>query len=209
MMGRKFSKRLLVVLRKRIGQVKQIHEISQDQPKLNIENMYLSHYVLGADHALFWYTLTEMQFVLYNYYLPLSEDEGILLSKSDKDCIVQDCKNILGSFIRRKMLQVLFLGRLYNFSGVVIGLIYNCKIFLACLACIPFIILGSIMNAKFHADTSSDADCASKEANLLTSAVLAVHFYVDSVIIQHDQNSMEFDQDRQDEIFIAIFANMK
>ncbi|CDW81593.1 abc transporter family protein [Stylonychia lemnae] len=145
-------------------------------------------------------------------------------------------------------------------SGVVIGFIYNWKISLACLACVPFMILGSIMNAKFQAGMSSDADSASKEANLLAGdaiinyrtvasfgnedqilsdykklldgplqiavrkshviglvfgfsqfvqyAVFAVLYYVGAVIIQHDYDNMEFDKDKPDEVFIAIFAMM-
>ena len=51
--------------------------------------------------------------------------------------------------------------------GVVIGFIYNWEISLVCLACVPFMILGSIMNIKFQAGMSSDTDSLIKDANLL------------------------------------------
>ena len=51
--------------------------------------------------------------------------------------------------------------------GVVIGFIYNWEISLVCLACVPFMILGSIMNIKLQAGMSSDTDSLIKDANLL------------------------------------------
>lgn len=51
--------------------------------------------------------------------------------------------------------------------GVVIGFSYNWKISLVCLACVPFMILGSIMNVKFQAGMSGDTDSKMKDANLL------------------------------------------
>ncbi|CDW81030.1 abc transporter [Stylonychia lemnae] len=57
-------------------------------------------------------------------------------------------------------------------SGVVIGFFFNWKISLACLACVPFMIVASIMNAQFQAGMSSDSDSASKEANLLAGDVI-------------------------------------
>jgi ATP-binding cassette subfamily B (MDR/TAP) protein 1 len=34
-------------------------------------------------------------------------------------------------------------------TGIIIGFVYNWKVSLVCLACVPFMILGGIMNAKF------------------------------------------------------------
>lgn len=35
-------------------------------------------------------------------------------------------------------------------TGVVLGFIFNWKVSLVCLGCVPFMILGGIMNAKFQ-----------------------------------------------------------
>lgn len=51
--------------------------------------------------------------------------------------------------------------------GVVIGFVYNWEISFVCLACVPFMILGAIMNIKFQSGMSSDTDSAMKDANLL------------------------------------------
>lgn len=52
-------------------------------------------------------------------------------------------------------------------TGVVVGFIYNWKMSAVCLACVPFMILGSIMNIKFQSGMSSDTDAAAKDATLL------------------------------------------
>jgi len=52
-------------------------------------------------------------------------------------------------------------------GGVICGFVYSWTISLVCLACVPFMILGGVMNAKFQAGLSQDSDNASKEANLL------------------------------------------
>ena len=52
-------------------------------------------------------------------------------------------------------------------TGVVVGFIYNWKMSVVCLACVPFMILGSIMNIKFQSGMSSDTDAAAKDATLL------------------------------------------
>lgn len=51
--------------------------------------------------------------------------------------------------------------------GVAIGFVYDWKISLVCLACVPFMILGGLMNVKQQAGLSNDIEVASKEANLL------------------------------------------
>jgi ATP-binding cassette, subfamily B (MDR/TAP), member 1 len=52
-------------------------------------------------------------------------------------------------------------------AGIVIGFCYNWEISLVCLACVPLMILGGAMNAKFQQGMSEDTDTAMKEANLL------------------------------------------
>ena len=55
-------------------------------------------------------------------------------------------------------------------TGVVVGFIYNWKMSVVCLACVPFMILGSIMNIKFQSGMSSDTDAAAKDATLLAGS---------------------------------------
>lgn len=51
--------------------------------------------------------------------------------------------------------------------GMVIGFYYNWEISLVCLGCVPFMVLGTVMNVKFQSGMSSDTDSAMKDANLL------------------------------------------
>jgi len=53
-------------------------------------------------------------------------------------------------------------------AGIVAALIYNWKICLVCLACVPLTMIGGILNAKFSAGLSKDIDSSSKDANLLS-----------------------------------------
>ena len=53
------------------------------------------------------------------------------------------------------------------FGGVICGFIYSWQIAVVCLLCVPFMMLGGIMNAKFQAGLSENSDAASKDANLL------------------------------------------
>lgn len=52
-------------------------------------------------------------------------------------------------------------------AGIAIGFAYNWQISLVCLGCVPFMVLGGVMNAKFQQGMSNDSDTAMKEANLL------------------------------------------
>jgi ABC-type transport system involved in Fe-S cluster assembly fused permease/ATPase subunit len=51
--------------------------------------------------------------------------------------------------------------------GIAIGFSYNWQISLVCLACVPFMVVGSIMNIKFQSGMSTDTDAEMKDANLL------------------------------------------
>ncbi len=57
-------------------------------------------------------------------------------------------------------------------SGVVIGFIFNWKISLVCLACVPFMTFANIMNIKFQAGMSSDTDTSMRDANLLAGDLI-------------------------------------
>ena len=51
--------------------------------------------------------------------------------------------------------------------GIGIGFYFNWKISLVCLGCVPFMIVGGAMNAKFQKGMSADSNDAMKDANLL------------------------------------------
>ena len=51
--------------------------------------------------------------------------------------------------------------------GIFIGFFYNWRMSMVSLACTPFMIMGSIMNAKFQAGLSKSSDALIKDANLL------------------------------------------
>jgi ABC-type transport system involved in Fe-S cluster assembly fused permease/ATPase subunit len=52
-------------------------------------------------------------------------------------------------------------------AAIVIGFVYNWKISLVCLACVPLMVLSGAMQAKFQQGLSDNSNEAMKEANML------------------------------------------
>ena len=57
-------------------------------------------------------------------------------------------------------------------AGISIGFIFNWKMSIVCLVCVPFFVFANIWNIKLQAGMSSDSNTKMKEANLLAGDLI-------------------------------------
>ncbi len=87
--------------------------------------------------------------------------------------------------------------------GVFIGFVFNWKMSLVCLACVPFMILGSIMNFKFQSGMSTDTDAASKDATFLAGDSI-LNYRTVSSFANEDQILLDFAHLLDEPVAVAI-----
>ena len=87
-------------------------------------------------------------------------------------------------------------------TGVAIGFYFNWKVSLVCLGCVPFMILGGMMNAKFQQGMSADTDEAMKEANLLAGDSI-VNYRTVASFANEDQILRDYDRMLEEPVKIA------
>ena len=78
------------------------------------------------------------------------------------------------------------------FGGIAIGFYFNWKVSLVCLGCVPFMIIGGAMNAKFQKGMSHDTEEAMKEANLLAGDSI-INYRTVASFANEDQIVRDFD----------------
>lgn len=87
-------------------------------------------------------------------------------------------------------------------TGVVLGFYFNWKVSLVCLGCVPFMILGGIMNAKFQQGMSQDTDEAMKDANVLAGDSI-INYRTVASFANEDQILSDYDAMLQGPVNIA------
>lgn len=69
---------------------------------------------------------------------------------------------------------------------IAIGFTYNWKISLVCLGCVPFMVLGGIINMKFQQGLSSNSEELMKDANLIAGDSI-IHYRTVASFANEDQ----------------------
>ncbi len=87
-------------------------------------------------------------------------------------------------------------------TGVVLGFYFNWKVSLVCLGCVPFMILGGIMNAKFQQGMSQDSDEAMKDANMLAGDSI-INYRTVASFANEDQILSDYDAMLQGPVNVA------
>jgi ABC-type multidrug transport system fused ATPase/permease subunit len=80
--------------------------------------------------------------------------------------------------------------------GIILGFIFNWKVSLVALGCIPFMVVGGAINAKFQAGFTSQDEDAYKDANLLGGDAIqnyrtVASFGHDEIIINEYSNYLQ------------------